>query len=142
MPRHGHGAAVKIDPVHDLNADLHSHSTASDGTLVSAALAARAKANGVELWALTDHDETGGIAEARAAAKALDLPYVAGVEISVTWGGITVHIVGLRIDPSNTELQAGLASVRNGRMRRAERDRKSTRLNSSHALTSRMPSSA
>lgn len=101
-----------------LNADLHCHSNVSDGTLAPAELAARAKANGVELWALTDHDEVGGIAEAREAAAALDLRFVAGVEISVTWAGKTVHIVGLDIDENDGTLREGLASVRGGRVLR------------------------
>ncbi|MFL6628585.1 MAG: 3',5'-nucleoside bisphosphate phosphatase [Burkholderiaceae bacterium] len=105
---------------HDLNADLHSHSTASDGTLDAATLAARAKANGVELWALTDHDELAGLAAARAAAEAAELPFVDGVEISVTFAGTTVHIVGLGIDPANEELMAGIAEVRAGREERAK----------------------
>jgi predicted metal-dependent phosphoesterase TrpH len=102
-----------------LNADLHCHSNISDGTLAPAVLAARAKANGVDLWAMTDHDEVGGIAEARAAAAALDLPFVPGVEISITWSGQTVHIVGLRIDESSPALLKGLASTRGGREQRA-----------------------
>jgi len=102
-----------------LNVDLHCHSNVSDGTLTPAALAARAKANGVELWAMTDHDEVGGIAEARAAAAALNLPFVPGVEISITWSGQTVHIVGLRIDETNRALVAGLAATRGGREQRA-----------------------
>jgi predicted metal-dependent phosphoesterase TrpH len=105
--------------VHDLNADLHSHSTASDGTLGASALAARAKANGVELWALTDHDELSGLPAARAAATALGLPFVDGIEISATFANITVHIVGLGIDPTNDELAAGIAQVRAGRELRA-----------------------
>ncbi|HYP30333.1 MAG TPA: 3',5'-nucleoside bisphosphate phosphatase [Burkholderiaceae bacterium] len=104
---------------HDLNADLHSHSTASDGTLDSGRLAARAKANGVELWALTDHDELAGLPAARAAAASAGLPFVDGVEVSVTFAGTTVHIVGLGIDPSNDELVAGIAGVRAGREERA-----------------------
>ncbi len=102
-----------------LNVDLHCHSTISDGVLAPRALAARAKANGVDIWALTDHDEVSGIAEARAAAAALGLGYVAGVEISVTWAGTTVHIVGLQIDECNAELVNGLATTRNGREQRA-----------------------
>ena len=102
-----------------LNADLHCHSTVSDGVLAPAALAARAKANGVDIWALTDHDEVDGIAEARAAAAAIGLPYVAGVEVSVTWAGTTVHIVGLQIDETNAALAKGLAATRNGRLERA-----------------------
>jgi predicted metal-dependent phosphoesterase TrpH len=106
--------------VHSLiNADLHSHSTASDGTLTPAALAARAKANGVELWALTDHDELSGLAGARAEADRQGLPFVPGIEISVTFAGTTVHIVGLGIDPADAALQAGVAQVRAGREQRA-----------------------
>ena len=101
-----------------LNVDLHSHSHVSDGILSPADLAARAKANGVDIWALTDHDEIGGIAEARKAAAELDLRFIPGVEISITWAGKTVHIVGLNIDDSNTTLCEGLASVRGGRVRR------------------------
>jgi predicted metal-dependent phosphoesterase TrpH len=102
-----------------LNVDLHCHSNVSDGTLTPAAVAARAKANGVDIWALTDHDEIGGVAAARAAAAALGLPYVAGVEISITWAGQTIHIVGLQIDETNLELVQGLAATRGGRERRA-----------------------
>ena len=116
----GHPPLAKIGAVqHDLNADLHSHSTASDGTLDSGELAARAKANGVELWALTDHDELAGLAAARAAAERAGLPFLDGVEISVTFAGTTVHIVGLGIDPANEELAAGIAEVRAGREDRA-----------------------
>jgi 3',5'-nucleoside bisphosphate phosphatase len=103
-----------------MNIDLHSHSVISDGVLAPADLVARAHANGVDWLALTDHDELGGLAEARGQAAALGLGFIDGVEISVTWGGITVHIVGLCVDPDNAELQAGLASVRSGRLRRAE----------------------
>ena len=106
--------------MHDLNADLHSHSTASDGTLPAGVLAARAKANGVELWALTDHDELSGLPAARAAATAAGLPFVDGIEISVTFAGTTVHIVGLGIDPQHDELVAGIAEVRAGRELRAK----------------------
>jgi predicted metal-dependent phosphoesterase TrpH len=98
-----------------LNADLHCHSIVSDGTLTPTALAQRAKANGVDLWALTDHDEIDGIAEARRAADAVGLRFVAGVEVSITWSGKTVHIVGLGVDEHNPSLRAGLASVRGGR---------------------------
>ncbi len=101
------------------NADLHCHSTVSDGTLAPAALARRAHANGVQIWALTDHDETGGLHEAAQAAQALGLHFVPGVEISVSVGDQTVHIVGLGIDPSNPLLLGGLAQVRAGRDTRA-----------------------
>lgn len=102
-----------------LNADLHCHSIVSDGTLTPRALAERAKANGVELWALTDHDEIGGLARAATAAHALGLHFLNGVEISVTFLGRTVHIVGLGFDASNEALIQGLAQTRGGRAQRA-----------------------
>ena len=105
-------------PISMLNVDLHCHSHVSDGTLAPSELAARAHANGVDVWALTDHDEVGGIAEARLAADKLGLRFIAGVEISITWAGQTVHIVGLNIDEANAVLQQGLASVRSGRTQR------------------------
>ena len=105
-----------------LNADLHCHSTVSDGLLTPAELARRAKANGVELWALTDHDEIGGLAQARAEADAIGLGFVTGVEISVSWGeDQTVHIVGLGFDAAHVPLAEGLAQVRSGRDARAQR---------------------
>jgi len=101
------------------NADLHCHSVVSDGTLSPELLAARAKANGVELWALTDHDEVGGQARARDAALALGLPYLTGTEISVSFAGRVVHIVGLGFDHQNAALVAGLHATRGGREARA-----------------------
>jgi predicted metal-dependent phosphoesterase TrpH len=101
------------------NADLHCHSVVSDGTLQPEELAARAKANGVELWALTDHDEIGGQHRAQAAALALGLPYLTGTEISVTFANTTVHIVGLGFDADDAQLTAGLAATRGGREERA-----------------------
>jgi predicted metal-dependent phosphoesterase TrpH len=102
-----------------MNADLHCHSTVSDGTLTPEALAARAQANGVELWALTDHDEVGGQQRARDAALAIGMDYLTGVEISVTFAEVTVHIVGLGFDASDPTLHAGLERTRGGRRERA-----------------------
>ena len=102
-----------------LNADLHCHSAVSDGTLQPEALAERAKANGVQLWALTDHDEIGGQQRARAAASALGLPYLTGTEISVTFADTTVHIVGLGFDADDAALTEGLHRTRGGRRERA-----------------------
>ncbi|KAB2319054.1 PHP domain-containing protein [Betaproteobacteria bacterium SCN1] len=104
-----------------LNIDLHCHSNVSDGMLPPAEVVARATANGVHVLALTDHDDVGGLAEAAVAAADAGIAFVPGVEISVTWSGQTVHIVGLRIDPSHPDLAAGLQSIRNGRMTRARR---------------------
>lgn len=106
-------------PVHLLNADLHCHSTVSDGTLTPEQLAARVKANAVALWSLTDHDEVGGQHRAAAAARAAGVDYLAGVEISVSFADQTVHILGLGIDPDDAALGAGLAATRDGRGRRA-----------------------
>ena len=102
------------------NADLHCHSVVSDGTLTPEVLAGRAKANGVELWALTDHAEIGGQQRARAAAQAIGLPYLSGVEVSVTFAGETVHIVGLGVDEEDTQLKQGLWRTRGGRDVRAQ----------------------
>ncbi|WP_375184804.1 3',5'-nucleoside bisphosphate phosphatase [Aquabacterium sp.] len=104
---------------HLMNADLHCHSNVSDGTLTPEAVAQRAHGNGVELWALTDHDEVGGQHRARAAAHALGMDYLTGTEISVTFADKTVHIVGLGFDPDDPDLVQGLAATRGGRERRA-----------------------
>jgi len=102
-----------------LNADLHCHSVVSDGTLTPEILAERAKANGVELWSLTDHDEIGGQHRAAAAAKAQGMRYLTGTEISVTFAGETVHIVGLGFDPDDAHMVQGLRNTRGGRTERA-----------------------
>lgn len=103
-----------------LNADLHCHSVVSDGTLTPEELAARARANGVQLWALTDHDEIGGQHRAAAAARAEGMAYLTGTEISVTFASTTVHIVGLGFDPDDARLAQGLAATRGGRGERAQ----------------------
>ena len=102
-----------------LNADLHCHSVVSDGTLTPEALAERAARNGVQLWALTDHDEIGGQERALAAAHAQGMLYLTGTEISVTFIGKTVHIVGLGFDPDDVGMRQGLAQTRGGRGQRA-----------------------
>ena len=103
-----------------MNADLHCHSVVSDGTLTPEQLAQRAAANGVELWALTDHDEIGGQARAAAAAHANGMRYLTGTEISVTFIGKTVHIVGLGFDPNDSGMISGLLRTRGGRGQRAQ----------------------
>lgn len=99
--------------------DLHSHSYLSDGTLAPAELVAQAAAAGVGVLALTDHDVTDGLDEAQTAAATHGIRLVPGVEISATWNGLTVHIVGLGIDASNETLQQGLARLRAERNTRA-----------------------
>ncbi len=103
-----------------LNADLHCHSVVSDGTLTPEELAKRAAANGVELWALTDHDEIGGQARAAAAAHANGMKYLTGTEISVTFANETVHIVGLGFDAEDPQMVEGLQATRGGRGQRAK----------------------
>lgn len=101
--------------------DLHSHSTASDGLLSPSALVARALERGVDVLALTDHDDTGGLAEAVAAARGTPLTLVPGAELSTSFESITVHVVALHIDPAHPVLEAGLATIRAGRDARARR---------------------
>ncbi len=102
-----------------MNIDLHCHSNVSDGALAPAEVARRAARNGVQVWALTDHDQLSGLAEAHEAAVAAGMRFIAGVEVSVTWRGSTIHVVGLRIDAQNAVLAKGLAGVRGGRIERA-----------------------
>ncbi|MFZ4758841.1 MAG: 3',5'-nucleoside bisphosphate phosphatase [Burkholderiaceae bacterium] len=103
-----------------MNADLHCHSVVSDGTLKPEDVVERAHRNRVEILALTDHDEVGGLAGAQARARQLGMAFVPGVEVSVTWAGDTIHIVGLRIDFRDPALLAGLERTRMGRDGRAQ----------------------
>ncbi len=103
-----------------LQYDLHTHSQASDGTLSAGDLVRRAHEVGVDVLALTDHDSVDGLAEARQAAAGLPLRLIAGVEVSVSWNGLTVHVVGLNIDPANAAFETGLAGLRRFRDWRAE----------------------
>ncbi|MEW8323349.1 MAG: PHP domain-containing protein [Candidatus Thiodiazotropha taylori] len=100
--------------------DLHSHSTASDGTLSPRALVQRAAEAGVKVLALTDHDTTAGIDEASEAAQSCGLVLIPGVEVSVSWNRQTVHLVGLNLDPHDSQLDAGLQKLRDFREWRAE----------------------
>ena len=101
--------------------DLHSHSRASDGLLSPAEVARRAVDNGVDMLALTDHDETQGLAQARGVADAFGMRFINGVEISIEWSGLQVHIVGLDFDADDATLNAGLEGIRSGRVERARR---------------------
>jgi predicted metal-dependent phosphoesterase TrpH len=100
--------------------DLHAHSTASDGTLSPAELMQHAHAAGVNVMALTDHDTTAGIAEARDTATQLGMEFIPGIELSVTWDNRTVHIVGLGIDENSEPIQAGIKKLMDFRQWRAE----------------------
>ena len=101
------------------NIDLHCHSTVSDGLLTPTQLVEHAAARGVTMLALTDHDDVGGLDEARRVAAEKNITFINGVEISVNWRGQTLHIVGLGIDPAYPQLAQGLLSIRNGRIVRA-----------------------
>jgi len=100
--------------------DLHTHSTASDGTLSPTELVEKADNAGVKILALTDHDTLSGLAEAQATADKLDIVLINGVEISVTWQKTTIHIVGLNIDATDSTLIDGLATLSDFRQWRAE----------------------
>ncbi|MCP5244610.1 MAG: PHP domain-containing protein [Burkholderiales bacterium] len=102
-----------------LNIDLHCHSTVSDGVLTPAQLVERAFQRGVKLLALTDHDDVAGLEEARSAAFEKNITFINGVEISVSWRGRTIHVLGLNVDPSYPPLVEGLAAIRAGRTQRA-----------------------
>lgn len=104
-----------------INADLHSHSTVSDGLLAPEDVTRKAVEQGVELYALTDHDDVRGLERARAVADAANMRWVSGVEISVTWEANSLHIVGLNFDHENRQLVDALAGVRAGRRDRARR---------------------
>jgi 3',5'-nucleoside bisphosphate phosphatase len=103
------------------NFDLHNHSTSSDGLLSPSQLMELGARQGVQAMALTDHDTVDGLEEAAGAARRLGIGFVNGVEISVSWGETTVHVVGLAFDPHSAVLAQGLRSIRDGRLGRAQR---------------------
>jgi len=100
--------------------DLHSHSTASDGTLKPSELVQKASAHGVDVLALTDHDTTAGMEEARKAALECHIRLIEGVEISVSWEKLTIHVLGLGLQRDSDMLQHGLVKLRDFRQWRAE----------------------
>ena len=102
-----------------MTTDLHTHSTASDGLDTPGALVARAKAAGVDLMALTDHDTLGGLDEAVAAARRFGVRLVAGVELSVTVAGTEVHLLAYGVDPKHAALRDHLDGYRAVRLARA-----------------------
>jgi predicted metal-dependent phosphoesterase TrpH len=101
--------------------DLHCHSTRSDGLLAPAAVVERAASRGVDILALTDHDEVSGLAEAMDAADKAGIRFVRGSELSVSWEDLSIHVVGLNLDPDNDTLATGLETIRSGRATRARR---------------------
>lgn len=113
-----HGAASPGERA--ASVDLHSHSTASDGSRPPADVMAAAHAAGLTAIALTDHDTVAGIPEARAAAAALGLRLVPGVELSAVEGEVETHLLGLHLSRPE-EIAAGLAALRDMRRQRAIR---------------------
>jgi predicted metal-dependent phosphoesterase TrpH len=101
--------------------DLHCHSTASDGVLTPRELVLRASEKGVNVLALTDHDVLSGQVEASETAAEMGMQLIHGVEVSVSWGNVTLHVVGLHVDPQDPVLLQGLARNRGGRTERARR---------------------
>jgi len=100
--------------------DLHTHSTASDGTTTPTELIRHAAEQGLYTVALTDHDTTEGVAEAAAIAREVGIGFVGGVEVSASWNKHVIHIVGLGVDPDCQILQDGLKTLREFRYWRAE----------------------
>ncbi len=101
--------------------DFHTHSTASDGRLTPTELVDLVASQGVQYHALTDHDSTQGIAEARAAAaKHANYHLIPGVEFGTDIEGAEIHMLGLFLSPDDTELQATLKELRDGRLDRGE----------------------
>jgi 3',5'-nucleoside bisphosphate phosphatase len=108
--------------------DLHCHSTFSDGTLTPPQVVARAKFRGVDVLALTDHDEVAGLEAAKAAAIEHGIEFVCGVEVSTNRRDVTLHIVGLNINPTHESIVNGIGSIRSGRTDRAKRMAEELRL--------------
>src|SRR3954452_20217697 len=101
--------------------DFHCHSTASDGKLTPTQVVDLAAGNGVRVFALTDHDSTEGITEARsAAARHSGFTLVPGVELSTDIEGDEVHVLGYLPDINNADLQQELTRFREGRFERGK----------------------
>ena len=102
-----------------LIADLHCHSTASDGTLPPAEVVVRACQHGVDILSLTDHDTTAGLEEAYLSAQENGIKLIPGIELSTTWQGKLLHIIGLEIDPEYAPLKQGIKMLKEMREERA-----------------------
>ncbi|MGA2623058.1 MAG: PHP domain-containing protein [Bacteroidota bacterium] len=105
----------------DGKADLHTHTTFSDGALTPAQLVKKAKQAGLAAISITDHDSVNGLDEAIAAGKDLDVAVVPGVELSATFNRKEVHILGYFVDHDDKQFQIFLSELRGERIRRAER---------------------
>ncbi len=101
-------------------ADLHNHTTASDGAFTPTEVVQRAFERGVKAIAITDHDTVAGVEEAREAAKARGMWFTSGIEISATLEGREIHILGYGVDTSNKALLDYAHETRAYRNSRAE----------------------
>lgn len=101
-------------------ADLHLHSHHSDGVLTPTALVAHAARCGVELLALTDHDSVAGCAEAATACATEGLRFVPGCELSSTWRGQAIHVVGVAFEVTSPELARQFEAVAHHRRERLQ----------------------
>jgi predicted metal-dependent phosphoesterase TrpH len=104
-----------------INVDLHNHSYYSDGVLSPREVVGLASEAGCDLFSLTDHDTTDGVAEAQIEADKLGIQLLNGVEISAFWKNMTIHVIGLGIDLNSDILQEGLAHNKQLRKDRAEK---------------------
>ncbi len=102
-----------------MNADLHTHTTASDGTITPAGLVALALDRRVDVLSITDHDSVEGLAPAQAAAAGCDIRIVPGVELSAVHDGRDVHVLGYFVDAEDPRLLGHLTDLRAARLRRA-----------------------
>lgn len=119
LSRMGRGVLPSIKTVQSVKTvliDFHTHTSASDGALPPAELIARARARGVEVLAITDHDTVDGYLAVAGTEAGLRL--VSGVEFSCRWSGTTVHIVGLGIDCAHPAMREGLAVLDTARAER------------------------
>ena len=101
--------------------DFHTHSLASDGALAPIELLRRAKAAGVQQFALTDHDTTGGYLAVRHTSEAEEIGLISGVELSCRWATTTIHVVGLNFDADAPEMTAMVEQLTQAREERAEK---------------------
>lgn len=101
--------------------DLHTHSTCSDGMLTPTELLTKAKEQNIEVFSLTDHDTLTGLQEAQTAADKLGIKLVPGVELSVQWSGIPLHMVVLGFDKENDVLTSIVEKNQETRLERAKR---------------------
>ncbi len=101
--------------------DFHTHSLASDGALAPIELLRRAKAAGVQQFALTDHDTTAGYLAVRHTSEAEEVGLISGVELSCRWATATIHVVGLNFDADAPEMTAMVEQLTQAREERAEK---------------------